>query len=196
MSRGVEERIDWFREHKPEKVGQCLNHTWLATDLPSAGCKNANEGWRFVADHGRMKRTGAPPRGAWAWWESDTYGHVALSLGNSLILSTDVNGPATVGVVPLRYIAEQWGHSYVGWSDWYVEQFDVGKGENMQMSDAEYKQLVKDVAAASAQATADKVVERLMAEKIFGQNATKEQQDISFRESQRTQDRAARKTLG
>lgn len=185
MSRGVEERIDWFRQNKPERVGLCLNHTWLATSLPNGGCDNATEGAWYVASNGHMNRSSAPPRGSWVWWRNYPNGHVALSLGAGLILSTDVRGPATVGTVPLHYIADVWGHEYIGWSNWYVETFEIGVHNDMQMTEKEKEALVKDIV--------DAVNTSIFSEKIFGDQAPKDLQDITFRVATRAGYRHATK---
>lgn len=133
MARDVADRIHWFLTNHPSAVGQCLRHTWQATDLPPVGMPDANAGWAHVRANGQLHRDGQPPRGAWVWWASPTHGHVALSLGDGFIASTDVRGPATVGRVPIDYPVNVWGHRYVGWSDWYGQTFQV-QGDDMPLS--------------------------------------------------------------
>jgi hypothetical protein len=123
--RSVRARINWFRSHKPEAVGMCLRHTWMATSLPAVGKPDANAGWAYVKDAGHLHTDRKPPRGAWVWWSSSTHGHVALSLGEQRILSVDVDGPATTGVRPMTWFETAWGQKYVGWSSWYGVEFPV-----------------------------------------------------------------------
>lgn len=125
--RTFNERIKWFREHNPSAVGQCLHHTWEATQIPATGTADANLGVALVRKNGKMHTDRNPPRGAWVWWTSSTHGHVCLSLGDGQILSTDVHGPATVGVVSLRYIEDVWHHNYAGWSKWFGVSFPVAQ---------------------------------------------------------------------
>ncbi len=134
MPRSPNDRIKWFLSNKPSDVGMCLNHTWIATDIPSANCADANAGVELVRAHKEM-RSGPPPRGAWCWWTSSNHGHAALSVGNGKIASVDVNGPQTTGVVSLSYPVDVWGHVYQGWSDFFGVRFDVGGDEERRSAD-------------------------------------------------------------
>ena len=131
-ARTVQGRIAWFMGNNPPAVGQCLNHTWEAIRLPHGGIPDANAAVAYLRDNHKLYQ-GNPPRGAMVLWTSPTHGHAALSLGHSRlrgwrICSTDVNGPATVGRVPLSYISVHWGHVYAGWSDWWGgETYPVGR---------------------------------------------------------------------
>lgn len=145
MSRSVNDRIHWFLTTKPPGVGMCLRHTWLATDLPYVGIPDANAGWAYVKGNGKLyPKDRKPPRGAWVWYASPTHGHVGISLGDGVIASTDVNGPATTGRVQLSYPETVWGHRYVGWSDWFGESFTVGD-EDMPLSDADINRIARAV---------------------------------------------------
>lgn len=124
--RSVQGRLDWFRKNRPEAVGMCLRHTWMATDIPAVGMVDANAALAYVRKHGHLVVNRHPPKGAWVFWYSATHGHVALSLGDQRILSTDVNGPATTGSAGLSYPETHWGHTYAGWSSWYGTAFPVG----------------------------------------------------------------------
>lgn len=172
MSRGVEERLDWFAKHKPtdengvNREGLCLHHTWQSTLLPSAGIPSANAGVAFVQRNGHMQpKSLAPPRGAWVWWTSPSFGHVCLSLGGGRILSTDVLGPGTTGTAAISLPSSVWGHTYIGWSDWFVETFDVGLKEEFMASQKERDEF------------ADAVLDR----KIYGSEADKVDKDVSVR---------------
>lgn len=146
MSRGIEQRIDWFLAHNPSAVGMCLNHTWQATDLPSVGCDDANAAVDYVKRNGELRGGGDPPRGAWVLWRSSTFGHAALSLGDKRIASTDVNGQP-VGKVSIDYPSTHWGHSYAGWCDWYGERFTVGDkgGDDVPLTDDEIERIARKV---------------------------------------------------
>ena len=149
MARPINERVKWFLSHRPYTSGRCLEHTHEAIDLPAAGIGSANEAVRYLRENGKLYQ-GNPPRGAMVLWTSSTFGHAALSCGKSrltrrwMICSTDVNGPATVGRVPLSYITLNWGHQYAGWSDWYAgETYEVGR--NMALSDRDIERIAKAV---------------------------------------------------
>lgn len=145
--RDVEARLDWFRSHLPDNVGMCLRHTWESTDIPTVGMPDANAGVRHVDKAGELhtERGSRPPRGAWVWWTSPTHGHVALSAGDSMIWSTDVHGPRTVGKVHIDYPVNAWGHTYAGWSDWYGVRFPVGEDEEMPLSNDDIDRIARAV---------------------------------------------------
>ena len=129
--RSVNDRIKWFRAHRPKdetgviRAGLCLRHTWMATDIPWVGLADANAALEYVRRHGHLRTNRNPPRGAWVFWWSSTHGHVAISVGDQRIVSTDVNGPGSTGEVGLGYPEIHWGHIYEGWTDWYGVPFTV-----------------------------------------------------------------------
>ena len=121
-------RIKWFLSHRPPEVGLCLRHTWQATDIPAAGSASAAEAVAYIRDHGHLHEHSNAPKGAWVLWTggSNGYGHAALAMSRNRIASTDVKGPATVGVVDESWPSNHWGLHYAGWSDWYGVPFTVG----------------------------------------------------------------------
>lgn len=127
-------RIKWFLSHRPTNesgqvaAGECLRHTWLATDIPPAGAYDAAAAYRLARDNGHLHRDSKAPLGAWLYWTggSDGHGHTALAAKRRRIASTDVKGDATVGIVPQSYPETNWGLHYEGWSDWYGVTFTVG----------------------------------------------------------------------
>lgn len=149
MARPIKERGRWFLSNLPSDIGRCLEHTHDAIDLPAAGINSANDAVSYLRSHGRLYG-GQPPKGAMVLWTSSTDGHAALSLGRSIftrryiIASTDVRGPRTVGRVPLGYIAQNWGHQYAGWSNWYGgEEYEVGV--DMPLSNGDIDKIAKAV---------------------------------------------------
>jgi hypothetical protein len=149
MARPIRKRKQWFLNHSPGGAGRCLEHTHDAIDLPPAGIPTANQAVAYLRENDKLYG-GQPPVGAMVLWTSSTYGHAALSLGRNrlrnrwMIASTDVKGPNTVGVVPLGYIAQYWGHQYAGWSDWYAgETYEVGY--NMPLSNEDIKKIAAEV---------------------------------------------------
>lgn len=61
----------------------------------------------------------APPAGALVVWSGGTNGHVALSVGNGMVISNDIRGHGTLALVPLAEITTEWNDPYVGWADPY-----------------------------------------------------------------------------
>jgi cell wall-associated NlpC family hydrolase len=50
---------------------------------------------------------------------SHGFGHVAISLGNGKIASSDILRTGKVDVVPLSMIQQKWGLHYAGWAPPY-----------------------------------------------------------------------------
>lgn len=57
-----------------------------------------------------------PPKGAPVFYSGGKYGHIAFSLGNGYVRSTDVAGVGRVGTVPLNWFKSRWGYTYLGWT--------------------------------------------------------------------------------
>lgn len=139
--RGPKERIKWFLNHPPRNsagnvaAGQCLRHTWLATDIPAVGSPDADAAYRYVLGKGKLHRNKKAPVGAWMFWTggSEGHGHVAIAMSGNRIASTDVNGPATTGVRPENWIEQNWGQHYEGWTDWYGVPFPVGSAWRLRI---------------------------------------------------------------
>jgi hypothetical protein len=58
------------------------------------------------------------PRGAPVYWTggSNNDGHIAVSLGDGLIRSTDADGPGRIATVELGWVETHWGLTYAGWA--------------------------------------------------------------------------------
>lgn len=95
--------------------GQCLGWSREQADVPSL-YDAASTAWEHAS--GRHPGDPAPPAGAAVYWTggSNGYGHVAISLGNGLVRSSDGAGQGVVGTVPLGKITEEWGLDYAGWA--------------------------------------------------------------------------------
>lgn len=157
MARKINDRIKWFLGHLPGRAGLCLQHTHNAISLPAAGMDTANDAVKYLRDNKKLYK-GSPPRGAMVLWTSSKDGHAALSLGKiagaDMIVSTDINGPNTVGRTTLSHITNVWGYTYAGWSDWYAgETYDVGEDE-MPLTDRD----VQRIANAAAKAVWDEKI--------------------------------------
>lgn len=128
--RTVEEAIAAIRRAAPggfpgESVaGMCERHMNLAYGIGS-GYATANAHWYAS---GPKWTEGTPPRGALVFWRtSNAAGHVALSLGNGVVASTDYNArthrfqSGVIGIGPIEDI-DRWGPRL----GWRVPNFQVG----------------------------------------------------------------------
>lgn len=80
----------------------------------SAGAPSASAMWDGLA--GRRKHEGdtAAPPGALMFWGPN---HVALSLGNHMLISTDILGSGNAYVVSYSTMQSVWNLPYLGWSE-------------------------------------------------------------------------------
>jgi hypothetical protein len=68
-----------------------------------------------------MKRySGTPPPGAVVYWATGDHGHVALSIGNGNVRSTDWPDKGHVGNVSIDHLTSWWSATYRGWSADYA----------------------------------------------------------------------------
>ncbi|MFC7492757.1 MULTISPECIES: CHAP domain-containing protein [unclassified Nocardioides] len=96
--------------------GQCLAWVREQAGVPSRYA-DATTAWQHAA--GRHPDDVTPPRGAAVYWTggSSGYGHVAISLGNGMVRSSDAGGTGAVATVPIRYFDREWGQlRYAGWA--------------------------------------------------------------------------------
>lgn len=59
----------------------------------------------------------APPAGALVFWEGGSAGHTAISVGQGWVESTDYPKAGKRSLVPISDITDNWGKTYVGWTD-------------------------------------------------------------------------------
>jgi hypothetical protein len=96
------------RYNTPNKCLQQVREWWgVPSKYPSA-----ISAWR----NARYKYSGVPPKGAPVFYSGGQYGHVAFSLGNGYVRSTDAAGTGRVGTVPLNWFKANWGYTYLGWT--------------------------------------------------------------------------------
>lgn len=96
--------------------GYCLQQCRQWADIP-ARYGTASFAW-FAVD--RPQRDRNPPRGAFVFWTggSKGYGHIAVSLGNGLVRSTDAGGTGRVATRTIAWFEVNWpSQNYVGWAD-------------------------------------------------------------------------------
>lgn len=72
-----------------------------------------------------------PPRGAHVFWKggSKGYGHVAMSLGNQQIRSTDAGGSGVVATRHIDWVTQNWGLPYAGWA-WDNNEVTIPHGSS------------------------------------------------------------------
>jgi len=94
-------------------------HIW---GRPHSGYYSAAVQWRQMVQAGQAHRGDRhPPVGALLFWDTGgPYGHVAVHIGNSQIVSNDIGDsvPGEGGVyrVPFELIESKWGATYLGWA--------------------------------------------------------------------------------
>jgi hypothetical protein len=155
--RGVDERRRWFLTHSPGGVGWCARHTWrsLGGDKgcpPAWGAASANRVVAKLVAAGELRTNNLHniPKGAIVLWRYGSFGHMALSDGPRLIVTTDSSkGPATTGVESYRWPA-RWGAPNggipTGWADYYNGvRFTVGEDEDMPLTDEDIERIAKRV---------------------------------------------------
>lgn len=96
-------------------IGMCDNFVANMYGYSSSGYNTAIDNWS--ATPANLKHPGDmnAPAGALMYWSGGD-GHVAISLGNGSIISTDIGGPGTVTTAPATAIGSKWGKTYVGWA--------------------------------------------------------------------------------
>jgi cell wall-associated NlpC family hydrolase len=104
-------------------VGMCDQFVARMYGFDSSGYSTAIKNWQ--ATPSTLKHAGDwnAPAGALMYWSggSTGAGHVAISLGNGQIVSTDAPQRGTVGTVSARMPSDQWGQNYVGWAYPYFQ---------------------------------------------------------------------------
>jgi hypothetical protein len=98
----------------------CDNFVANMYGYSSSGYSTAAANW--TATPANLKHPGdmQAPAGALMYWGGGD-GHVALSLGNGSIISTDIGGNGTVTTAPATAITSKWGKPYLGWAYPYFQ---------------------------------------------------------------------------
>lgn len=104
-------------------VGMCDRFVAEIYGFGSSGYATAVQNWQGTPSGLRHPGDWNAPAGALMYWSggSTGAGHVALSLGNGSIITTDATGPGTVGTVSARVPTDRWGHPYLGWAFPYFQ---------------------------------------------------------------------------
>ncbi|MEV7420382.1 peptidase M23, partial [Streptomyces sp. NPDC089919] len=99
---------------------RCLEFAARAYGWRYAGTAAAITHYRLMPAHLKHPGSRDVPPGALMFWETGSiYGHVAVYLGNGMIISNDIRRPGYVGLVPASEIESKWGAQYQGWTPPY-----------------------------------------------------------------------------
>jgi hypothetical protein len=103
--------------------GMCLQQVRMWCGI-NARYPDAATAWRNTNDRHPGKKNA--PRGSAVFWTggSKGYGHIALSLGNGKVRSTDAGGRGRVATVDIDWVARNWGQHYAGWS-WDINEVTI-----------------------------------------------------------------------
>lgn len=131
MVRNAEETARSAEQSTSNGVGMCLQWSRERAAI-AAKYASASDAWRAAKNRHKGDRN--PPRGAMVYWTggSKGYGHIAPSLGNGKVRSSDSGGPGRPATVDLAWVERNWGLPYAGWADNVndVTIPDVGGGED------------------------------------------------------------------
>lgn len=119
MTRTPEQAIQWTHDRGliPGGAGWCKRETRSAYGVPSDGSNDATEAWSRTTR--RHSTATVPPRGSVVWWTGgrNGHGHVAISLGDGRIRTTDLPSSGRWGTARLSDPERLWGLRYMGWSE-------------------------------------------------------------------------------
>lgn len=90
----------------------CLNLVTMAYGW-SSGAPTAIAMWNGLPRHRKQSPNTVAPPGALMFWGPN---HVAMSLGNNMMVSSDVLGVGRAWIVSFETIQAVWGLQYLGWS--------------------------------------------------------------------------------
>ena len=96
--------------------GHCLEWARERADIPPL-YDDAATAWANAT--GRRPGDRRPPVGAAVYWTggSSGYGHIAISVGDGKVRSSDAGGEGRVRTVPVDWAEKKWGLTYAGWSN-------------------------------------------------------------------------------
>lgn len=116
MVRNAEETARSAEASTSNGVGMCLQWSRERATIPALH-PDAATAWKHAVH--RHKKDRNPPRGAMVYWTggSKGYGHIAVSLGNGKIRSSDAGGSGKPATVALTWPEQRWGMPYAGWAD-------------------------------------------------------------------------------
>lgn len=110
------ETVAAARRSSVNAPGRCLEWSREQAGIPSKYA-DAATAWRHAS--GRRPADPNPPRGAAVYWVGGSrgYGHIAISLGNGTVRSSDAGGSGQVGTIPINRLTSEWNLQYAGWAN-------------------------------------------------------------------------------
>jgi class 3 adenylate cyclase len=139
---GVPAQSRWYVDEVSEAawrygkvVGTPFGDGWgvpVGFPLPVPNPRKASEAMAWARAHegywvvpARMRHHGdrnAPP-GSLVFWDTGLRaGHVALSLGDGMIATNDIDVPGKISIVPASLVERRWGARYLGWTAPYFPE--------------------------------------------------------------------------
>lgn len=120
-------------------VGRCDNFVARMWGQSMSGYNTAVDNWNASPD---KHKSGIAPAGALYYWGGGA-GHVAISLGDGTVMSTDYPHSGTVGRVSVNKLTKEWNKPYLGWAPAYFNGKSMGKmgptkGASTNASDASW----------------------------------------------------------
>ena len=96
--------------------GHCLEWARERADIPPV-YDDAATAWANAT--GKRPGDRHPPVGAAVYWTGGTsgYGHIAISVGDGKVRSTDAGGEGRVKTVGVDWATKAWGLRYAGWAN-------------------------------------------------------------------------------
>ena len=108
-------------------VAYTPGHSW---DNSYSNEPTAYQHWLDIPSNRKHLNDTQAPAGALMFWQSGQDGHVALSMGDGTVATTDMPGGGDYSIVPFSAFAKNWGMTdYLGWTDPVFPNHD-GKGWN------------------------------------------------------------------
>jgi len=121
--RNCAQAVAWAEGHlstsyNPEYRYKCDHVVGLAFGRAASGFESAIVHWQSTPERFRHYDR-SPPAGALVFFRTGQYGHACLSTGNGNVISTDINGPGTLGRSSISIIEHNWSAPYLGWTNPY-----------------------------------------------------------------------------
>ncbi|MGQ0846802.1 MAG: CHAP domain-containing protein [Sporichthyaceae bacterium] len=102
-------------DQAPRWERKCLHFVARANGWSASGVRSAADYWAQAGD--RHLDDANPPAGALVFWDTGKRdGHVALSVGNGTVVSTDIAGRGSAAAVALTTVSQRWNATYLGWT--------------------------------------------------------------------------------
>jgi len=118
--RNCAEAVAWAEAHltnsyNAEYRGLCDHFVGLAYGRSASGFDTAMVHWETTpAQFKHYDRN--PPAGALCFFRTSAAGHATICTGGEGIISTDINGPGTLGRTSISGIEAKWGAPFLGWT--------------------------------------------------------------------------------